>query len=78
MPLREAPRSRRQAKTPLPQPDNIPLQMPIDPVNVLLEALRALLMEQQDLISNCQLQLVAFVKVGLPTFDGFQGPIAAN
>ena len=47
-------------------------------MNALLEALCALPMHQQDPISSHQSQLTTFVKARPSTFDGFQGPIAAN
>ena len=65
-------------ETPLLQLDEIPPQMPVDPVNALLEVLRALPMQRQDPIFSRQSQLTIFVKARPPPFDGFQGPIAAN
>ena len=67
---RRAPRPRRQTETLPLQPYDIPPQIPVDSMNAFLEALRALPMKRQDLISSRQSQLAAFVKAGPRRISG--------
>ena len=70
--------SKQPAESPPPQPATAPPPAPVDPMGVFYGTFQAMPNFPRYPIRDRQSQLAAFVKVGPPEFDGFQGPFAAD